>query len=157
MKTGKKDNREWRFGSGEWDTEPDWAVFNASGFDCAMQRNGQGAWCGYVLVPEWHPMHGAKLQHGEPVWLNVHGGVTWDSVMHFQPELELTASFAVGFDCSHSSDLSPRDLARGMVFGEYCNFQYAMDETEGLASQIMMHAPMEQLCRVFSGSDDEVK
>lgn len=60
--------REWRnpeldkasWGSGAWSDEADkvqW-VDEATGLDCLIVRNNGGALCGYVGVPESHPLYG---------------------------------------------------------------------------------------------------
>ena len=44
---------------GPWDNEPDkiqW-VDETTGLDCLMVRNWWGSWCGYVGVPEGHPLY----------------------------------------------------------------------------------------------------
>lgn len=48
------------WGPGAWQNEPDkvqW-VDAATGLDCLIVRNNGGALCGYVGVPEAHPLHG---------------------------------------------------------------------------------------------------
>ena len=150
MKTGKL-NKPWS-SQGEWTTEPDWAVFNGHGFECAMKRNGIGGWCGYVLLPDWHPLHGQDLVAGEPVWLNVHGGVTYHGTMHWHPEMELEPAHVVGFDCAHHGDQTPGEVDAGLLYGEYCNFDYVVSETTNLADQIGRYEPMQQLSQMVSGS-----
>jgi hypothetical protein len=56
---------------------------------------------------------------------------------------------AVGFDCSHSSDHSPRDSHR--AYGTYRDMKYVMEQTRSLAEQIAAYAPLQQL---LSGTEE---
>lgn len=141
---------DWRaeVGEGPWSTEPDWAVWeHSSGLTCAVQRNSSATWCGYVFVTG-HPINRGDLTRGEPAWLDCHGGVTWHGRMVI-PEAEL-AGIAVGFDCNHSGDMSPRYPQYG---GTYHHMEYAIAEANSLAGQIAAYAPLEQL---ISGTSEEV-
>ena len=154
MRTGRDDKKraEWFQRPGEWNSEPDWAVLEEESMSCTVRRNGSGAWCGYVIIPDWHPFYGnTKVMHGEPVWLDVHGGVSFNGMMGFNPETGIDPSWVVGFDCSHMSDLSPGDPRSA---GTYHNFEYAETETRGLAAQVSQHGSLEQLCRIVSGSNN---
>lgn len=48
------------WGVGPWTNEPDFVVWTdaATGYRCLMRRGPTGAWCGYVQVPESHPLYG---------------------------------------------------------------------------------------------------
>lgn len=142
------ERNEWK--SGPWDLEPfDWAAWEdeETGFVCALKRNHSGTWCGYVVLPFDHPIRRYKdgdmgdLQSGNPVWLDVHGGVTFDGP--FRLEEADIAGVAVGFDCNHWQDLCPRYTA--MSEGEYRTADYAMGEVRSLARQIADFLPLEQL------------
>jgi hypothetical protein len=97
------DKSEW--GPGEWMNEPDkvqW-IDAETGLDCLAVRAGDmGHWCGYVGVPETHPLFGkdygqcpAAPPCGEP-WcghtpgslLRAHGGITFADFCT-EPTLEL--------------------------------------------------------------------
>lgn len=84
------DKRAW--GPGEWQDEPDkvqW-IDEATGLDCLIVRNRGGALCGYVGIPDTHPLFEKEYNHclvaecGES-WcehtpesqLRVHGGITF--------------------------------------------------------------------------------
>lgn len=41
-----------------WLNEPDDLAFEASGLQCKIRRNGLKALCGYVGVPQGHPLYG---------------------------------------------------------------------------------------------------
>lgn len=73
---------------GPWTTEPDKAqwIDQATGLDCLIVRGPSGALCGYVGVPDTHPLHG--ISYGGDGWedesspertLEVHGGLTYSA------------------------------------------------------------------------------
>jgi hypothetical protein len=81
------------WGDGAWQAEPDkvqW-VDEATGLDCLIVRGPSGALCGYVGVPESHPLHGKDYSgctrdprceenwcdHSPESRLRVHGGLTF--------------------------------------------------------------------------------
>lgn len=45
-----------RWGSGPWEQEPDYEAFTAYGFDCQLHRSYFSWWCGYVGLPQSHPL-----------------------------------------------------------------------------------------------------
>lgn len=79
--------QEWRtqdksaWGAGPWQDEPDKAqwVDEATGLDCLIVRNYGGALCGYVGLPESHPLHGADYEKPN---VDVHGGLTFADGCH---------------------------------------------------------------------------
>jgi hypothetical protein len=58
-----EDRSDWP--AGPWDDEPDKVVWvdPKTGLDCMARRGPLGAWCGYVGVPDGHPLHG--VSHGD--------------------------------------------------------------------------------------------
>jgi hypothetical protein len=134
--------------SGPWSLEPfdfgTW-VDAQSGYTCAIKRNSSGSWCGYVYAGDDHPINteGHNLEHGEPVWLDVHGGVTWHREMEV-PDVNVSGK-AVGFDCAHHGDMSPRDSLYGRGYGEYRTASFAIAEVRSLAKQIAEFRPIQQL------------
>lgn len=146
-----KQKLEW-FGPGEWVEEPDEATFEHEGFKCIVCRivsdecYGQafgGHFCGYVQIPPNHPWYGKAYNKIE---CECHGGLTFASE-RFDEDI-----FWVGFDCSHSDDITPsiemfRDecgqrsrLKRfydqlPMMRPTYKNIQYAIAETQSIAEQ----------------------
>lgn len=69
-------------------------LWEHAGVTCDMRRCAFEAPCGYVLVPEGHPLHGAKYEEAESR-LDVHGGVTFAG--DFQG-----LGYSVGFDMAHA-------------------------------------------------------
>lgn len=71
-----QDKSSW--GPGPWIEEPDkvQGVDTVTGYDTLIVRNGSGALCGYVGVPEGHPYFGLEYD-SIPGDLHVHGGVTF--------------------------------------------------------------------------------
>ena len=87
-------------------------------------------WCGYVEVPERHPLHGADLYEGNRVNdlmnLEVHGGVTFAD--------EINGVYYIGFDCAHAGDLVP--AYEFECWETYRDEDYVRKEIERLAYQI---------------------
>ena len=154
---------------GPWNSEPDkrqW-VDDATGLDCLMHRNGSGAWCGYVGVPETHPLFAKEYDHAD---VNVHGGLTYSAfcqdtadesvgVCHVPLPGRPHKVWWLGFDCAHHMDLSPgmlrfhekfeRDHPEfvGMRLREiYRDVSYVEAEVTSLAAQLasMLDSPPEQ-------------
>lgn len=158
MKTWHKvDKAEWP--DGPWKDEPDRAqwIDGKSGLDCLITRSHMGNFCGYVGVPETHPLYNRDYEEAS---LSVHGGVTFSAPCD-PAELEdegicHTGTVAnekvwwFGFDCAHAYDLKPALLAmtnQGIlpeIFktplycgDRYCDFSYVVSEVEKLAEQLM--------------------
>jgi hypothetical protein len=153
----ERDQNHWSTGvrSGPWALEPfDFGcwVDAQTGYTCAIKRNVVGAWCGYVFAPEDHPVHfrdegmdeyQRNLTSGNPVWLECHGGVTYHGTMDLPDGL--VSGLAIGFDCSHLADLSPRDTVKGPACGDYATASYAIGEVRKLAKQIHEYRPLQQM------------
>lgn len=142
------------WGDGPWQHEPDkkqW-IDPATGLDCLIVRNSHlGNLCGYVGVPEGHPLFGKA--YGE-IDVDVHGGLTFSEkcqpdprgegfgVCH-TPELGRGEVYWLGFDCGHAFDLAPAAEAfyrkRGLPpFGGsiYRSVAYVERECARLARQL---------------------
>jgi len=128
--------KKWK-NRGPWDSEPESHTFSHSGLQCDMQRNFSGAWCGYVLIPKSHQLHGCgysdpvpeKLvfiwnrKKKEPVNLETDLGVmsvaladyvnpSIDLILHAHGGLTYASAhkdgrWIFGFDCAHAWDLPP--------------------------------------------------
>jgi len=122
--------------SGPWDSEPDRLDFIVAGFSCFVLRNLQGAWCGYVGVPESHPYFGKDYNDVDVV---VHHGLTYAGkcsppICHV-PSAGLPDNvWWLGFDCHHYLDFAP-GMAR-YDRGIYRDIRYARQQTELLAVQL---------------------
>lgn len=104
---------------GPWMHEPDfvhWICAN-SGYECVIVRiDFSFALCGYVGVPDNHPLHGLHY-HDEILneyigkkAIKVHGGLTYSNssiANDFAFEKKPRSTWFFGFDCSHSNDISP--------------------------------------------------
>lgn len=130
------------------------------------QRNGMKAWCGYVQVPEGHALFGAdyssrwccdrnevKIANQGPIAillealheddgaasldciLQCHGGITYAGRSYWT---DPRAGWWLGFDCSHSGDLTPYDEFRGRSYsgGTYRTLAYVQEQCRELATQI---------------------
>jgi hypothetical protein len=150
---------------GPWDDEPDelWWTDEKSGYDCHVCRNHRGALCGYVRIPEGHPLHGVSYSTSLPeslrplentvkegeigkrgimdVFCLALGG-DFGAGMLFNVHGGITFSdefkeggYWYGFDCSHCDDLSPKYMEYGSG-GEYRDIEYVKSECASLAKQL---------------------
>ena len=124
------DRKQWP--AGPWDDEPDSFAFEHAGFKCKGERNNHGVWCGYVLVPNDHPIRYAG--EGELDALECHGGVTWSRD-------DGDGDFWVGFDCGHAWDFSPGMAAQMpshvLLPGEkYRDLAYVKQNCRSMAEQL---------------------
>lgn len=124
---------------GPWQAESDHVDFEADGFACILHRNF--GWCGYVAVPPGHPWHGKNCDELD---VRVHGGLTYSEmcsgeICHVAKPGEPDDVWWLGFDCSHSGDLTLYDIADGNLagFGNdiYRDVEYVRRETQRLAAQ----------------------
>jgi len=144
-----------RWGSGEWDGEPDKAHWVYKGLDCLIVRNDMGNLCGYVGVPEGHPDFGKDTAK---VW--VHGGITFASkcspsgeaeesrhVCHPQEGAANEVVWWLGFDCAHLGDKIPASKMfefDGCIFNDsdnYKTFSFVQKEVQKLADQLIEDKP----------------
>lgn len=136
-----KDKSEW--GQGPWQDEPDRKEWRdkETGAPCIANRNGMGAWCGYVAVPPGHPLHGKHYDAPETSDLRVHGGLTYANacnkhICHVPEPGEPDNVWWLGFDCGHAYDLVPGLVSYRMDDGEYRTLEYVEAECAKLAKQI---------------------
>lgn len=131
----KVDRAGWM--AGPWDGEPDRLDWHdeATGLRCMMLRGGfHGAWCGYVALPEGHPLRGVDR---DKVPATVHGGVTCAS------DLRQRDAWWIGFDASHSFDFKPGYTKDGSAWcdetaarEDYRDVAYVRAEVTKLAAQL---------------------
>lgn len=131
---------------GVWDSEPDKIQFadEAIGLPCLIVRGPVGALCGYVGVPEGHPLHGKDYDDAGDI--DVHGGLTFANscspkakedrgICHKPAPGEPDHVWWLGFDCAHSGDVCP-SLDRADCYGEYRDIPYVEAECRKLAKQL---------------------
>lgn len=124
---------------GDWMTEPDRDIFKtADGYDAAILRHPRlGHLCGYVGVPEGHPLHGRP--YGEVYDLidpDVHGGLTY-SGNGLEEFGENPSAWYFGFDCMHSRDIVPSMLeCSSYPNASYRTFAYVKRQVALLSKQI---------------------
>lgn len=156
MKTAEyrtRDKSTWK--AGPWHDEPDKMQFpdEATGLPCLIVRGPSGALCGYVGVPEAHPLFGED--YGLPD-VEVHWGLTYADrcqphgddeargICHVPDEGEPDHVWWFGFDCAHSGDYTPSTSAMEIrhacfaqgPFEEYRTIAYVKSEVRGLARQL---------------------
>ena len=136
-------SKEWKvdkskFKAGPWSSEPDFTEFRHAGFDCAIVRHGElGHLCGYVGVPNGHPMHGKKFEKLCDI-IDSHGGVSYAGKGDKTP-MTNKALWWIGFDCAHHGDLVPFILLYNPKQDErdaYRDYEYVTKETKYLAEQL---------------------
>lgn len=136
---------------GPWHDEPDkvqW-VDKATGYAALAVRNHFGAWCGYVGIPEGHPLYGRDYDDVDNV--DVHGGLTYAApcqeeaveghgICHIPEPGHPDNVWWLGFDCGHAFDYQPRWPVLDMPHlhdGEvYRDLAYVQEECERLAAQL---------------------
>jgi len=102
----------------------------ATGLCCVAVRHPLfGTWCGYVCVPEGHPLHG---KHPRKVRVIVHGGMNYTGPACQQTRVEKPGHWWFGFDCAHGGDLVPSTKALALLFD-------LPDETAALLRRMEAH------------------
>lgn len=122
------------FGPGPWNNEPDeiWWQDVTTGYSCLVRRNGMGALCGYVAIPQGHPWY--NIHYDEIYGVDVHGGLTFSGSRE-----GFENTFWVGFDCGHWGDLIPgTNKYKDGGFDEetYKTVAYVQEECARLCQQI---------------------
>jgi len=116
--------------------EGDSYEFTYRGMECIMERNYSLSWCGYVKLP--------IDCYIDFSYLSVHGGVTYDDI---QDDYRL-----IGFDCSHSDDISPKmvEYNIGLPFNlnpTYKDKEYVICELKGMVDQIKKNSDFIKVSR----------
>lgn len=127
---------------GPWHDEPDEENFidDATGYKCFIWRNRSGSLCGYVGVPESHPLHGKGYDSvAHHMNIRVHGGLTFAGPLK-------DGSWYFGFDCAHAGDVMPGTIAllKSLdskstleCFGDtYKDISFVREEVRRLARQL---------------------
>jgi hypothetical protein len=119
-----------KWGPGPWQAEPDSLEWTdeATGFQCKIKRNGLGALCGYVGVPDPDGVYNASYNELENI-VSCHGGLTCG--------YQRDGTTWLGFDCCHAGDLVPEMNFLGIAPGQdYRDIAYVKSEVETLAKQL---------------------
>lgn len=149
---------------GPWADEPDSDRFEHAGLQCIVHRQDLGHLCGYVQVPDGHPLHGKGYYDPVPESLrplldevmrgpvgkrslvsilcaNLENGGRIDLLLDvhggltFSGPLRDEVGHWFGFDCAHAGDLSP-GLNSLIDDGEYRDIEYVRAECRRLAEQL---------------------
>lgn len=145
-----KDKAGWP--DGPWQTEPDKLQWNdeATDLPCLIKRNGGGALCGYVGVPEGHPWFRREYDEVVPR-PEVHGGLTYsdrcqedgdqaETICHIPEPGEPDNVWWLGFHCGHWNDVSPAFEAHLSCLSSertYKPLAYVQDQCALLAKQLV--------------------
>lgn len=137
------------FVDGVWNDEHDGICWRSpKGFACLVDRNWEGAWCGYVGVPEGHPAHSIPRAILARV-LRAHGGISFAGSGGMRVREWIPGTWWIGFDCAHAHDGTPYRTAavanwrphcdqdgEEQPFGDYRPLHYAVGEVKSLALQL---------------------
>lgn len=83
--------------------------FTHCGYHCVVAFMPMGHRCGYVAIPQTHPMYKKEYDEDTEVQtLTVHGGVTFSGFGCHPMDSE---TWWIGFDCAHYGDGGDIDLA----------------------------------------------
>lgn len=95
-----------------------------AGFKCVIIKHStMGHYCGYVYLPEDHPLAG-RGDEDINMLASVHGGVTYGA---WEEEGE-EKFYVVGFDCAHAGDYMP-GLRNGIPrFGTPGDHKWTLEE-----------------------------
>lgn len=135
--------------AGEWDGEPDKLSWTdaTTGLPCLIVRNRMGALCGYVAVDSTHRLYRTDYDRIDAD-IDVHGGLTYSdacqgAICHVPEPGKPDDVWWFGFDCLHSGDVAPDDVAPDMLtrtgrdwHARYRNVAYVRRECERLAAQL---------------------
>lgn len=103
------------FGPGDWANEPDFILWQDAhtSLYCAIIRSPvMGNLCGYVAVPETHPLyrkseHAVHIDCEKPInYANASIAGNYENYQAIESPLE-DKLWWFGFDCMHASDLTP--------------------------------------------------
>lgn len=93
---------------------------------CVVRHGIFSCPCGYVKLPEDHPLHGVNYtEYDDCTDIDVHGGVMFSGIM-----TDMNGWF-VGFDMAHLNDFDSHDLNKCIRTTEECE-----RETNRLADQL---------------------
>lgn len=150
---------------GPWTDEPDEETFEHAGLACRIIRHSRGGHlCGYVRVPEGHPLYGKGYSDVVPDSIResaqaalhsplgkrgIISAFTCDpeapridilfdvhGSLTFSDELHGVEGHWFGFDCAHAGDLQP---CCEYSFGDDCEYrdiEYVRAECRSLAEQL---------------------
>ena len=79
------------------------------GFEYMVLTMDMGHRCGYVRVPESHPLYGKHYQEEEVYSLDVHGGITFSRHVTANQIEFFSEGYWIGFDCNHCFDMPDPD------------------------------------------------
>ena len=124
------------------------------GYLCVVIMTDMGHRCGYVGIPEKHPLYrqdaGKKascLETVRPtVWFNVHGGITFSGFGRYRYPLFQNVAGAFwwyGYDCADYGDApdtsrikDPRRRGASLLTGVVRSLDYCINECNSLADQL---------------------
>ncbi len=151
---------------GPWTDEPDEETFEHAGLACRIiRRSRSGHLCGYVRVPEAHPLYGKEYSDAVPDSMRESAQAALQSplgkrgilsaLVHtpeapridilfdvhgsltFSGELRGVEGHWFGFDCAHAGDLQPGySLPFTSDDDEYRDIEYVRAECRSLAEQL---------------------
>lgn len=111
---------------------PDGIVkFQYRGYSCLIVRQPMGYLCGYVRIPNNHPLYLKSLwEYTLDEQIECHGGITYTGGMK-----EIDSGWWIGFDCAHFGDFVPADP---VDFGIWRDEMYVTEELHSIVDQLIL-------------------
>lgn len=149
-------------GKGPWLGEADKVSWRdaASGYDCIMLRDtDDGFLCGYVGIPQDHPLWGWDANAVPPdIGIDVHGGLTYSRLCEEGPSptrrlavearriCHVTLRPAVYHPVEHATDHRVED-SHAWWFGFSCDHAYDLIPNDGLNSSVSKSSEIARIYR----------
>jgi len=112
--------------------------FEIDGYRCIIMQQTTGHLCGYVDLPDEHPVN--DFEDYEDFWdadIEVHGGITYSEDYLMDSENNKRPGNWIGFDCAHAGDLIPAydDMPAG-INDTFRDEDYVRNELKNLVEQL---------------------
>ena len=128
--------------------EGNFKEFKDKGYTCIVNRcYSKSAYaimfhlCGYVVLEANHKCYGL---HYDDIHIDCHGGLTYAGAIIKYPKYESLGGRMIGFDCSHSGDISSilmNDPCFTVDNGVYRDMKYVVNNIKDMVEQLIKLDP----------------